>query len=236
MIIPVYQPLGSSTHKLAQKVGERTNTKATHTGTLDPMAEGVVIVLTEEDRFQKGNLSSWKKTYDFQIIWGISTDTHDLLGVIDQISYTQDIHFSKLYQYQTAFIGKQSQKIPHFSAKRKTEEQYSDITIFDLVHTQTNLLPIQTVLNQINKVIPKLTNDFRQGMISDQWNTFISSLPQKEETLFIITSHTAITSKRTYIRQLVQDLSLKMNIPATTFHINRTANGPYTTKDCICLI
>ena len=45
MVIPIYQPLGASTHQIAKRIGEKYGEKATHTGTLDPLAEGVVIVL-----------------------------------------------------------------------------------------------------------------------------------------------------------------------------------------------
>lgn len=85
MIIPVYQPLGSSTHVLAQKVGKIYNSKATHTGTLDPMADGVILVLTGKDRFDKQIHTDAQKTYHFSILWGVQTDSLDLLGLIKKV-------------------------------------------------------------------------------------------------------------------------------------------------------
>lgn len=236
MIIPIYQPLGSSTHLLAQKIGETHQTKATHTGTLDPMAEGVVIVLTDEDRFLKSTLSDWQKTYEFQILWGVSTDTHDLLGLIEDATTTTQPNLQNLEEIQAHFVGEQLQEIPTFSAKRSPETQHSNITIFDLKHNSTQDIPAHSIIDQLNQVVPKLTNDFRQEAILQNWQNWFKTLPEQDQTPLLLTTHTATTSKRTYIRGLVRDLSKKTNIPATTFHINRTGNGPYTSKDCICLV
>lgn len=263
MLLPVFQPLGSSTHLLAQEVGERHQTKATHTGTLDPMAEGVIVVLTGKDRFKKQELAGWEKTYQFQILWGVSTDTQDLLGLVTQSSATKvqkenlDIEILRLLPQ---FMGEQNQLIPAFSAKRTDGQSYFDvakqdvktvnqansrstkltytqeITIHSLKHLGTQEIPAQNIVNQLNKVIPKLTNDFRQKEILQKWQSWIETQPQQKNSPLLLTTFTATTSKRTYIRALVRDLSKQIGIPATTFHIIRTANGPYQIQDCVCLV
>lgn len=287
MIIPTYQPLGNSTHLLAQKIGKIHDTKATHTGTLDPMAEGVVIVLTNQDRFQKQTYTTWKKTYRFQILWGVSTDSHDLLGMPKNSHFINEnktnenqpspikknatintrFHskiLKKIAEIQPFFVGKQTQQIPTFSAKRrngkslfdvgkdlsksrsknvekttqKNTNYFSNIEIFGLEqnHSATQTIPAQQIITQLSQVIPKLTNDFRQEIILEKWQNWLNTLPNREKTQLLLTTHTATTSKRTYIRGLVRDMSQKIGIPATTFHILRTANGPYQIKDCVCLI
>ncbi len=110
MIIPVYKPLGSSTHLLAKKTGDIYQTKATHTGTLDPMANGVVVVLTAEDRFKKSKLANWKKTYEFEILWGATTDSHDLLGLITQTSQAP-VDLKKLEEALHNFTGNITQQL-----------------------------------------------------------------------------------------------------------------------------
>lgn len=62
--------------------------KTAHTGTLDPMAEGVIIVLLGEERYKKYELAGLKKTYEFEISFGFETDTFDGLGL------TVSKHFS----------------------------------------------------------------------------------------------------------------------------------------------
>jgi tRNA pseudouridine55 synthase len=117
MLIPVYKPLGSSSHQLAKKVGETYGEKATHTGTLDPMAEGVLVVLTGEDRFKKTEYSHWQKTYQFKVLVGFETDTHDLLGLIKNIDHKK-INQPVFEKNLKSFIGRQQQLVPKFSAQR----------------------------------------------------------------------------------------------------------------------
>src|SRR5690606_23625088 len=121
MIIPVYKPLGASTHQLAQTVGEHFGEKATHTGTLDPLAEGVVIVLTGPDRFRNSELSDWRKTYQFTVLFGVSTDSHDLLGLPTAVCQTAP-RVAVIENHLPAILSKlqaaTTQVTPAFSAKR----------------------------------------------------------------------------------------------------------------------
>ena len=53
-----------------------------YAGRLDPMAEGVLLVLVgEENRNRETHLSLTKK-YEFDVLFGFATDTYDVLGVL----------------------------------------------------------------------------------------------------------------------------------------------------------
>lgn len=147
MLIPVYKPLGISTHRVAQAIGVWADEKATHTGSLDPMAEGYVLVLTGDDRFNKVTLADEKKFYAFEILFGIATDTHDLLGLVthnenhqlDNQEITQ-----KLATALPAFLGKQQQKQPRFSAQRVNGKSGFDLAKKNISFTQQkNLITTQ---------------------------------------------------------------------------------------------
>lgn len=148
MIKAIYQPQGVSSHQLARDFGKSIREKATHTGTLDPMAEGVMVILTGDDRFKKETLGDVKKTYQFEILWGISTDSLDLLGLITEQKYKNneinienrltDFSIKKIFSkkelksieylgnYLNKYIGKLRQKLPNFSAKRIKGESAFD--------------------------------------------------------------------------------------------------------------
>jgi len=245
MIIPVYKPIGASTHLLAKKAGDIYQTKATHTGTLDPMASGVVVVLTAEDRFEKSELADWKKIYEFEILWGVATDSHDLLGLTTQTSQAQ-INLKKIKEVLPKFIGNINQQLPQFSAKRIDGQSYFDkakqqikftpksekvqIHYLELLNSYTiNRLEFQ---NKIEKNVSLVQGDFRQKEILENWGQAIRQLPEE----LIITKLITTTSKKTYIRALVRDISRQLQIPATTYSIARTKNGSYSIKDCVCLI
>lgn len=253
MIIPVYQPFGSSSHLLAQRVGKSLGEKATHTGTLDPMAEGVLVVLTGEDRFQKAGYTQWQKTYQFQVLVGVSTDSHDLLGKITEISpefkkkeRQRDDHQKRVEAITEAlpsFLGKSMQVTPAFSAQRvagksgfdlaKKGESFSQrknsIEIFSLELKSQMLILGDSLLPLIAEKVETIQGDFRQQEILKGWKKFFH---RYENLHFLILSFETTTSKRTYIRGIVRDLSEKLGVPMTTFGIQRTQNGPYTKNDC----
>lgn len=245
MIIPVYKPVGASTHLLAKKAGDIHQTKATHTGTLDPMADGVVVVLTAEDRFQKSELADWQKTYQFEILWGVATDSHDLLGLSTQTN-SEQIDLKKLTAVLPKFTGPISQQLPKFSAQRIAGQSYFDqakqqiaftprseiVQIYELKLVETNSINKTQLQNYLEKRINLVKGDFRQPEILRNWQQVMPSLPQK----LMITKLIATTSKKTYIRALVRDISTALKIPATTYSLTRIANGDLTIKDCICLM
>lgn len=245
MIIPVYKPVGASTHLLAKKAGDIYQTKATHTGTLDPMADGVVVVLTAEDRFKKSELTDWKKTYEFEILWGISTDTHDLLGLTTKIGQKQ-INVKELEKILPKFTGAISQQLPKFSAQRISGESYFDqakkqiafiprsenIQIHSLELKNSYAINKLQLQNYIKSRVNLVKGNFRQPQILAKWQQAIPHLSEK----LIVTKLITTTSKKAYIRSLVRDISKELSIPATTYSLTRTANGDYLIKDCICLI
>ncbi len=254
MIFPLYQPLGVSTHLLAKKAGGLLAEKTTHTGTLDPMAEGVVVVLSGDDRFNKDKYSAWKKEYYFEILFGAATDSYDLLGLTtkDNIWYptqTGKDLVEKIRPKLANFLGRQSQMIPSFSAKRIYGQSYFDlakannkppsksqeIEIFELEVLAYQDISAVKLKKGIEEKIGLVKGNFRQAESVTSWEEYFQKLPSSTATLPVL-AFRATTSKRTYIRALVRDLSAVLNIPATTHSITRTANGPFEIKDCLCLI
>ena len=86
-IIPVWQPIGFSTYRLTNALACYYGEKATHTGVLDPLAQGVIVVLTGEERFKKLDYSDCVKGYEFDITFGISTDSYDAMGLITKSNF-----------------------------------------------------------------------------------------------------------------------------------------------------
>ncbi len=242
MIFPVWQPLATSSHQLAAQCGTELAELATHTGTLDPMAEGVLVILTGDDRYAKGSLSDWQKTYTFSILWGLKTDSGDRLGCIleTQATSESETDFSqKLRQRIASFPRVYEQPIPAFSARRIAGGSSFDlakqgspltvktrtVTLSSISYEKIYTLSAAEIKTQHTSAISKVVGDFRQAAVLESW---------QEQCLHscFITEHTVTVSAGTYIRQLVSDLSTQMNIPATTWSIVRTQNGPYTKEDC----
>lgn len=249
MIIPIYKFVGQSTHQIAKLIGKKFNTKATHTGTLDPMAQGVIIVLTGEDRFKKSEFSDWKKTYEFKILIGVSTDTHDLLGLQTQL-IKKEINprevKEKIENILPKFIGKQTQVQPKFSSQRINGESAFDkaknnikfnpkeniIEIFNLRILKTEQISLQKLENYLNKSIKLVNGNFRQEEILKNWNQTLNKFNENNLNNLLLIKIKAVTSKKTYIRALTRDIAKQIKTPATTFSITRTNQGEYSKSSC----
>jgi len=235
MIIPIFQPYGESSHLLAQRVGKLHNTKATHTGTLDPMASGVLVVLTAEDRFSKQKLSNAKKKYTFTIIAGIKTDTEDLLGLItkqESLAFDTKEVTSKIKNYFKKLPNTFEQKQHTFSAAR-TEIPTNQVSLYSWSLDSSKTICFTDLLAPKVQLIKSISGEFRQREILQQWKAIV----QEQKNMKVIAITISIeTSKRFYVRSLVRDIGQAINTPLVTSQIIRTQNGPYSISDCTCLI
>lgn len=92
-VIIVYKDLGATPleclNMLKISRPELANTPLTYAGRLDPMAEGLMIVLVGEECKNKDAYLGFNKTYEFEILIGFETDTYDLLGLLTSLERVQ---------------------------------------------------------------------------------------------------------------------------------------------------
>lgn len=115
-ILLLDKPLGYSSNQALQKIKWLFQAeKAGHTGTLDPLATGLLpICLGEATKFAQ-QLTDADKTYIAQIKLGVQTTTGDAEGAVVA---TKPIHFTSI-QFKEAcqqFVGEISQVPPMYSA------------------------------------------------------------------------------------------------------------------------
>ena len=84
MPIKIYKPIGVTPVQLVEKYKKENSIdeKVSFAGRLDPMASGLMIILTNEHCLQQNNFHNFSKIYEFKIAIGLSTDTYDILGLI----------------------------------------------------------------------------------------------------------------------------------------------------------
>lgn len=98
-------------------------TKIGHSGTLDPFAEGLLIVLLGKYTRMSDYLMDLEKTYIGTFIQGVGTDTLDLDGEV--IETTKTLEPSVILSNISNFIGEQMQVPPFYSAlKHKGKKLY----------------------------------------------------------------------------------------------------------------
>ncbi|MBQ2916092.1 MAG: tRNA pseudouridine(55) synthase TruB [Clostridia bacterium] len=119
MIIPILKPAGMTSHDVAAKLKRAfpIKLKIGHTGTLDPMVTGVLVILTENDTKLSDILPS-DKAYKAVMKIGMSTDTQDITGEVMETSEKRP-SFEEILTAANSFIGEYSQIPPMYSAVKK---------------------------------------------------------------------------------------------------------------------
>lgn len=245
-IIPIWQPPGHSTHILSKKVAESLGVKTSHTGTLDPMAEGVVIILSDEERLKKYEYAKWLKTYEFEIVLGIKTDSGDGLGMIESISMpTRQMSEAFLGATLASFLGEYTQKVPSYSAikvKGKPMHWWARNNRLNEVGVPVRHGKIHNIeligITEISATdfIPELCDrikliegDLRQDVVLAQWKEF--SRTHDSQCFQKICVRVEMT-KGLYVRTLASDICEKLGTCGFVYRLVRTQNGEYTKDKC----
>lgn len=92
--------------------------KAGHTGTLDPLATGVLVVAVGEGVKLVDSLSNETKEYIAEVECGISTDTLDVLGNVLEEKKDFILNKEKIEGVLNSFLGKSLQEVPLYSSIR----------------------------------------------------------------------------------------------------------------------
>lgn len=110
---------GMTSHDVVDRVRKLYGTKRVgHTGTLDPMATGVLVVLVERAAKAAEYLVCDEKRYEAILRLGLTTDTGDTSG--KRLTESTDIPNEKaVLETVSSFVGKQEQVPPMYSALKK---------------------------------------------------------------------------------------------------------------------
>ena len=117
-IIIINKTKGCTSHDVVYKIKKMLNKKVGHTGTLDPMAEGVLPILIGKGTQLSKYLINHDKKYIVELQLGIKTDTADSEGKIIEEKTVNKTKLSKenITNVLQTFIGKQEQIPPIYSA------------------------------------------------------------------------------------------------------------------------
>lgn len=176
-----------------------------HTGTLDPMATGVLPVLLGRATVLSGLLLDADKRYTAAVKLGVSTDTDDITGNI--ISESQvNITNERISGALKHFTGILMQRPPIYSALKK-----DGVRLYKLARE--------------GKTAEVESREIEVFSIN-----LISSL--NADNIFEIDVH---VSKGTYIRSLARDIGEYLGCGACLAALKRTYAGGFSLEDCVSL-
>ena len=121
-----------------------------HTGTLDPIATGVLVLGVNDGCKVIDLLTSVSKVYQAEVIVGLKTDTLDITGTIEEEYNIENLEKEKVENILKTFKGKYLQEVPKYSAIHvngkenkevelpKREVEIFDIKLLDEIKTEKN--------------------------------------------------------------------------------------------------
>lgn len=118
MIFNIYKPKDFSSFSIVKKVKYITKEKVGHSGTLDPFADGVLVLGVGKSTKKLSNIIQFDKTYEGVIKLGEKTDSMDLTGNVVESKNVPKITKKSLNECADKFIGELLQRTPMFSARK----------------------------------------------------------------------------------------------------------------------
>jgi tRNA pseudouridine55 synthase len=251
-VINIYKPKTFTPleliHLVKKNFIEYKDAKMAYAGRLDPMAHGVTILLVNDQCKQRDLYQNFDKIYKFQLLLGINTDTHDVLGIIDGINLNYNIQeiIKKCYQIKQNYVGKIVQKLPVYSSQPvngkplfwwANQGKLDQITIPTKTVEIKNLeiisckeYPLKALVDNIIIDISRVNGQFRQNEIINKWQTL--SANYSDNKVLIVEMEAQVTTG-TYIRSLAHQIGIDLGIGALAYDILRIRVGDYTLEQSI---
>lgn len=204
-VILINKEKGCTSREVVNAVSKILNTKKVgHFGTLDPLAEGLLILGIGSYTKIGNYLKDDTKEYIAEVLIGTSTDTYDITGNILKKEENYNLNKKTLEETLSSFKGKYLQEVPIYSAVKVGGRK-----LYDYARKGEKVsLPKKEV--EIFDI--KLLNTYK-----------------KEEKNYF--KFKVSVSKGTYIRSLINDLSKKINIPLCMSNLTRTKQDKFLLKD-----
>ena len=183
-ILIINKHKGCTSHDIVYKVKKMLNEKVGHTGTLDPMATGVLPLLIGKGTLCSKYLINHDKKYKVNLKLGQETDTLDSEGKVIEEKQVSDNSLIKenVEKVLKTFIGKQEQIPPIYSAiKVKGKKLYE-----------------YARNGQEVKIEPRKIEIYNAELLNID--------TASKEIEFIVNC-----SKGTYIRSLCKDIAIKLD-------------------------
>jgi len=116
-LLIINKPAGPTSHDIVDKIRKITGIKKVgHAGTLDPFAEGVLIILIGKATKLQSKFMGMPKTYMATLKLGEISDTYDITGKIKSSSFAKAPEDKQILKILKTFIGEIRQTPPVYSA------------------------------------------------------------------------------------------------------------------------
>ena len=215
-VIAIDKPVGKSSHDMVNAVRRIFDERRVgHTGTLDPLASGVLTICVGPAARLDAYLVDHDKSYLMDIVFGYSTTTDDAEGeTLDEAQPEKQL-FDARFAKDTieGLVGKSIQVPPAYSAiKVNGTKAYEAARKGESVVLQARPFEIYEA-----KLEALETTESAQGVKLPVWRVLMH------------------VSKGTYMRSIARDLGQKLGCPAHCGGLRRTQVGKLSIEDCVSI-
>lgn len=225
-----------SIEKFKKENPQYQSQKMCYAGRLDPMAEGLLLILIGDECKKRKEYERLPKTYEFKVLFGIDTDTFDLMGKIQnrklsKVSKKRIVEVTKKYQ------GEFLQEYPSYSSPRvegkplfwwaregrlgEIKIPKKRIKIYELRFMNGDVISSKQLLKTVHERIEKVKGEFRQKEILEIWDEKLKNLKLE----FPMVRFKISCSSGTYVRSIASEIGKDLQVPALAFSIKRTQIG-----------
>lgn len=207
-IIIINKPKKCTSHDIVYQAKKATGEKVGHTGTLDPMATGVLPLLIGKGTLCSKYLINHDKMYEVQLTLGTKTDSADSEGVtLEEKEVAEEIfQKEKVEETLKTFLGKQEQIPPmHSAIKVNGKKLYEYARKGQTVEVQPRQIEIYDI--KLLKI-------------------------KKEEKQIGFQVH---CSKGTYMRSLCEDIAKRLGTIGYMSALNRIRVGEFSIEQAITI-
>lgn len=242
-VLKLYKPVGSTPLEIINQFKnqnhEYKDKKLCYAGRLDPMAEGLLLVLVGEECKKRKEYERLSKTYEFEVLIGISTDTFDILGKIKSIN-PSPVSKEQVDKIIQKYSGEILQEYPPYSSPRikgkplfwwARENRLSEIripekkiSIFNFQLLNIRKVNSKDLLRIVQERILIVAGNFRQKEILKNWDKKLKG----EKKHFLILKLRIKCSSGTYVRSIANEIGKELKKGALAFSIKRINIGNFS--------
>ena len=203
-LLPVIKECGPTSHDVVDKARRALKERRIgHTGTLDPMAEGLLLLCVGHVTRLQQYLLGWPKTYHGIVRLGFATTTYDREGEeSDPRGEVPALDHDLLAGIQSRFSGTIDQIPPPYSAKKVDGKK-----LYELARS-----------GKIVEIEPKSVTVHELALRSESENEI---------------DLTVNVSTGFYVRSLAHDMGRMLDCGGYLHHLCRQAIGPYKIEDAL---
>ncbi|MBV9216139.1 MAG: tRNA pseudouridine(55) synthase TruB [Acidobacteria bacterium] len=213
-LLIIDKPEGITSHDAVNRVRRVLGTRRVgHTGTLDPFATGVMVVVVGKATRLAQFLDKDEKEYEAVIRFGFETDTGDRTGSPkSEVQSPKSVSRIDVESILGRFIGEIEQIPPMYSAKKiDGKKLYEHARNGETVERK----PIGVIVNELQITSDVNPSDFGHG--TSDFGLRI------------------VCSAGTYIRVLAEEIGRKLGVGAHLAELRRTRSGRFSVRESITL-